>query len=264
MLTFFDALPLWALGVVIVGACAVFGIVASTVSHRAGWTLHETDIDSGTVLHAFVGLTYAVVLGLIVVNVQEDHDDVRQSTIVEAGALSDIDDTLAALTSMETGHLRDHLRRYVDLLINDEWPSLRQGRESTAARQQLATLAMGIVSLQPATPGEAGAHRSLIEELDTASDARRNRNFVGLRGINSGTWAVVILGAVITIGFASLFPLKGRARVAVVGLTAGILGLMLALVVATSRPLRGQLGVGPAAFFELAADLDADRGLAVE
>lgn len=257
MLSFFDTLPLWALGALVVGACALFGIAASAVAHRAGWTLHDADIDSGTVLHALVGLLYAVVLGLIVVDVQEDHNDVRQSTIIEAGALGDIDDALEALGPATRDRLRGHLRRYVELVVSDEWPALREGRESAAAERELAALAAGIIQLQPGTPGEVAAHRTLLDELDAASDARRSRNFVGSRGINRGTWAVVILGAMITIGFAALFRLQARGRAVVVALTASILGLMLFLVVATSRPLRGQLGVSADAFVELAADLDA-------
>ena len=255
MLEFLDALPLWALGALTVGACVSFGLGASALTHRAGWTLHVDDIDSGTVLHALVGLIYAVVLGLIVVNVQSDHDAVRQSTIAEAGALSDIHDALGGLDPDARDRLRAHLRRYVEVVVTDEWPELRQGRTSPAAERELRALSAGILTLRTQAAGAPALHRTLLEELDAASDARRHRVFVGSRGINRATWLVVILGAMISVGFAALFPVRGRGRAIMVTLAASILGLMLFLVVATSRPLRGQLGVGPDAFVELAATL---------
>lgn len=255
MLEFLDALPLWALGTVTIGACALYGIAISALMRRAGLTLHADDIDTGTVLHALAGLIYAVALGLIVVNVQSDHDDVRQSTIAEAGALADIYDTIGTLDEEPRVRLRGHIQRYLDTVVSEEWPALREGRTSEAAERELRALTIEIVKLGSESPGAVAVQRTLLDELDEASDARRSRVFVGSRGINRGTWFVVIAGAMVAIGFAALFPMRGRGRAFVIGLTASMLGLMLFLVVATSRPLRGQLGVSPDAFVDLAADI---------
>lgn len=252
MLEFLDALPLWALGALVIGACALYGIAIAAITRRAGLTLHGDDIDSGTVLHALAGLIYAVALGLIVVNVQSDHDDVRQSTIAEAGALADIYDALGGLAEEPRVRLRGHIRGYLEAVVAEEWPALREGRTSAAAEQELHALTIGILALGAESPGSAAVQRTLLDELDAASDARRSRLFVGSRGINRGTWFVVIAGAMVAIGFAALFPIRSRGRAFVIGLTASMLGLMLFLVVATSRPLRGQLGVSPDAFVDLA------------
>ena len=135
MLPFLDALPLWALGTLLVAVSVGFGLATSTLAHRAGWTLHPDDIDSGTVLHALTGLVYAVVLGLIVVNVQDDHTDVRQSTIAEAGALGDIYDALEGVDPARRGPLQAHVRRYLQVVVDDEWPALRQGVASPRAER---------------------------------------------------------------------------------------------------------------------------------
>lgn len=260
MLEFLDVLPLWALGAVTVGACVLFGIGASTMAHRFGWTLHPDDIDSGTVLHALVGLVYAVALGLIVVDVQDDHSAVKHAAVTEAGALADMYDALAGIEAEPRDALRARLATYVDLVVSDEWPALHDGRASAATERELHALSAGVIALQPQTAGGQSVHRALLEELDAASEARRRRIFIGSRGVSSGTWAVVLLGAMIAIGFASLFPLRVRGRRAVLALTASIFGLMLFLMVATSRPLRGQLGVGPDAFTDLQAELQSRQG----
>lgn len=255
MLELLDTLPIWALGAVMVGVCILFGTGASAIAHRAGWTLHPDDIDSGTVLHALVGLVYAVALGLIVVDVQSDHTDVTHAAVIEAGALGDMYDALEGVDAGPREDLRARVARYVDLVVAEEWPALHEGRRSAETERALDALSRGLITLQPATPGGQALHRALLGELDVASEARLRRIFIGSNGVNSGIWAVVLLGAMIAIGFASLFPLHARGRRAVVALTASIFGLMLFLLVATSRPLRGQLGVGPDAFVELQSEL---------
>ena len=260
MLDLLDVLPLWALGSVMVGACILFGIGASAIAHRAGWTLHPDDIDSGTVLHALAGLVYAVALGLIVVSVQEDHSDVKHATVIEAGALGDMYDALEGMDAGPRDALRARLVRYVERVVAEEWPALHEGQASASTEQELRGLATGVIALQPQTAGAQEVYSALLDELDTASDARRERVFIGSRGVSSGIWVVVILGAMIAIGFAALFPLRMRGRGAVVALTASIFGLMLFLMVATSRPLRGQLRVGPDAFVDLLAEIQSPPG----
>lgn len=260
MLELLDALPIWALGAVTVGVCILFGTGASAIAHRGGWTLHPDDIDSGTVLHALVGLVYAVALGLIVVDVQSDHTDVAHAAVIEAGALGDMYDALEGIDEGPRSALRARLARYVDLVVADEWPALHEGRRNTETERALDAFTSGVITLQPSTPGGQALHRTLLEELDEASEARLRRIFIGSKGVSSGIWAVVLLGAMIAIGFAALFPLRARGGRAVVALAASIFGLMLFLLIATSRPLRGQLGVGPDAFVELQSELRSRQG----
>jgi len=62
-------------------------------------------------------------------------------------------------------------------------------------------------------------------------------------------WLIIGTGALITIGFAALFPLRRVGRQIVVRSLAAIMfGPMIFLVVAMDRPLRGDLSVQPDAF----------------
>jgi hypothetical protein len=255
--SFLDSLPLWALGTVIVGGCIAFGTAVTAVAHRAGWTLTPADVHSATVLHALVSVVYAVVTGLIVVAVQEDHTRVRQAAIREAAALGDMHRDLAGLRPDDAGALRARVSNYVRLVIADEWPALQSGRQSDAAAGELEALASRLITLHPDQPSALVVQRTLIDRLDAVSDARTERVFLGLHGINRATWAVVILGAAVTMGFGGLFPIGARQRAVVMAMTATMFGLLLFLMVATSPPLRGRLGVGPEAFVELEAELAA-------
>ena len=261
MLHFLDTLPLWALGIATVGSCVLFALAASAIAQRRGWTLHPDDIDSATVLHALVGLVYAVALGLIAVDVQQDHTDVKQAVIVEVSALGDLYRGMEGLDASVREPLRAQVRTYVRLVIDEEWPSLHKGAPSEATERQLGALSSRLITMQPQAPHELLVQRELFEDLSKATDARRKRIFMGMSGISVATWMVVILGAMVALVFAGLFPMRRPHQRAGVGLTASMFGLMLFLIVATDRPLRGQMAVGPEAFETLRGAMQQGEGV---
>ena len=260
MLHFLDTLPLWALGIAMVGSCVLFAFTAAAIGQRNGWTLAPDDIDSATVLHALVGLVYAVALGLIAVNVEEDHTDVKQAAIIEASAIGDLYRDMEGLDASVREPLRAQVRTYVRLVIDEEWPSLHKGVPSAATERELRELSSRLITMRSEVQHELVVQRALLEELSKATDARRKRIFMGMSGISVATWMVVILGAMITLGFAGLFPMRRHHQRFGVGLAASMLGLMLFLIVATDRPLRGQMAVGPESFEELRQMMEQMQG----
>jgi hypothetical protein len=96
----------------------------------------------------------------------------------------------------------------------------------------------------------------VLADLNTLLDARRQRLFLGAQGIGGLTWSIILIGAVVTIGFACVFPVRSRgAHLVMAGSLAAFFGLMLFLIVSMDHPLWGQLSVQPSAFAELQANL---------
>jgi hypothetical protein len=258
LLTLLHSLPLWALGGLTVGCCVLFAVAFATVAHRSGWLFDAEDISSATVLHALVSIIYAVALGLIVASVQSDLSEVRHQTVREATALGDLYRDLDGVDAAPRDAIRAQIAHYVRTVIDDEWPARRAGLESEAAEREIDALASRVIMLR--VPDGAVVHKTLIDEVNAAIEARRERLFIGTDGINRATWAVVILGAMVAIGFGCLFPMQLRQRRVVVGLVATMFGLMLFLIVATDLPLRGQMAVVDSAFRELSAEIGSGTG----
>ena len=92
--------------------------------------------------------------------------------------------------------------------------------------------------------------------LDELLDARRMRLFHGQHGIGAVTWIIVLLGGVITLGFACFFSMERlRSQLLLTGMMGSMFGLMLFLIVAMDHPLWGSLGVEPDAFHDLATNM---------
>lgn len=256
MQAFFDSLPLLALAVLMVGSCTAFALLCAAVAHRFGWSVHHDDIDSATALHALASIVYAVALGLLVVNAQTQHDRVEVAVGAEASRLGDLYRDITALEPAARAPIETLVKRYVDAVIEDEWPASRQGRASELAERAVDALALRVITLRADTAEHAVVHKTLIDDVDVIMDARQTRLLVGKQGMSRATWMVVILGAMVTLGFAGLFPLRPAHRVAIMTLTASIFGLMLFLVISMNLPLRGPVAVTPEAFIDLRATID--------
>jgi len=254
-------LPLWAMGTFIIAVCLVFIVASVLIVHRFGWTLDPEDLGTATVLHAFVSVLYAVALALIVVNVQSEFSAVEEAALTEASKMSDLHRNLDAMPEPDRGRLQAEVRQYLDLVIDREFPANNRGEQSEETILAMDELSRHIIQLHPTTPDAQVVLGALLEDIDDVLDARRRRIFLGQASMGPVMWLIISVGAAITIGFAALFPMRRIGRqIAIMSLAATMFGLMIFLVVAMDRPLRGELSVQPDAFRFVKANLERRLG----
>lgn len=230
-------------------ALAVGGVL---LARRSGLTVSPEDNGTAAALHAFVGVVYAVALGLIVVSVQGDYGEVQEATMTEASAAGNMYRAIEGLEPAARARLHGELAAYLVLVVRDEWPASAHGRESRRTWAAVDRLAHAIHTLAPASPAEERLLPEIMEQLDALLDARRMRLFLGAQGIGVVTWTVILLGGVITVGFACFFHMdRLRSQLLLTGLMGAMFGLMLFLIVAMDHPLWGRLSVQPDAFRSL-------------
>ncbi|HEX8692453.1 MAG TPA: hypothetical protein VF746_08550 [Longimicrobium sp.] len=245
-------LPLWLLCAMFIGCGVALAAAGVLLVRRLGWTMTRDDNGPAAALHAFIGVLYAVALALMVVAVQEDYGEVEAAVLTEANAADDMFRALDAVQPAPRAHLMEDLSGYVDSVIRDEWPASRHGETSAATWRTVDELAREIHTFQPTTPAEERIHPELLEALDELLDARGVRLFLGEQGIGAVTWMVILVGGVITLGFACFFHMdRVRTQLLLTGMMGAMFGLMLFLLVAMDHPLWGKLSVQPDAFREL-------------
>lgn len=242
-------LPLWLIAVVCVAASVTFAIAGVLTARRLGWTLDECDHTTAGIVHAFVGVLYAVALGLLVVSVQGSFDDVENASVHEASAAGDLYRTLEGLSDTSRKQIQRDVAKYVDLVIDAEWPATQKGKESDTTWRHVDHLYAEIIAYTPRGEKDLRLYQQLITDGQELLDARRTRLFLGNDGIDATTWIVVLAGAVITIGFACFFRMqKLKIQLVLTSLAAAMFGLMIFLIVAMDYPLRGEFSVEPNAF----------------
>lgn len=248
-------LPLWLMCAMFVLGSVAPGVGGVLLARWSGWTVSPGDNGTAASLHAFVGVVYAVALGLMVVAVQGEYGEVEEAARAEASAAGKLYRALDGMTPATRAALQGELGEYVRMVIEDEWPATSQGETSESTWRTLDGLARRIHTHEPASPAEERLLPVLLEEMDEMLDARWRRLFLGQSGIGAVTWIVIVLGGAITLGFACFFHMERlRSQLLLTGLTAAMFGLMLFLIVAMDHPLWGRLSVRPDAFREIQAN----------
>ena len=245
-------LPLWALCALVLSLAVLYAVLAVLAVRRLRWRLDADDNATAAALHAFVGVLYAVALGLLVVSAQEDYDDVKKAVSAEANATGNLFRVAGGLEPANGARIRGRVAEYVRLVIDDEWPATRHARASAATWAAMDRLATEVYRFVPTTPQEERVYPQLVGEMEEVLDARRDRLHLGQEGVDAVTWAIILLGGLITVGFTAFFRMGSlRAHLLLASLAAAMLGLMLSLLVAMDHPLWGRVSIEPGPFREL-------------
>jgi hypothetical protein len=241
--------PLWLLALLLVGGTVGIAMGGVLLTRRMGWTVGFDDNTTAGFLHAFLGVVYAVALGLIVVTVQGDYGDVDEATVREANNVGDMYRLMDGLSEPARTQLKSEVRQYVGLVIREEWPAVAAGGQSERTSRAIDEIAHHVILFQPATPHDHDLYPQLLATLGQVLDDRRERLIQGVDGIGGVTWGVIILGGLITLGFACTFNMRsGRAQLVLTALMGTSFALMVFLIIAMDHPLWGDLSVEPDAF----------------
>ena len=247
-------LPLWALCALILALTVLYAVAAVLVVRRLRWRLDVDDNGTAAALHAFIGVLYAVALGLLVVAAQDDNSDVEKAVSDEANAIGNLYRVTAGLEPASRLRLRREIAGYVRMVVVDEWPATQHARPSLPTWGAMDRLSADVYTFVPAGAQEERVYPQLVGEMEEVLDARRERLYLGQAGVGAVTWTIIVIGGMITIGFAAFFRMGSvRAHLLLTGLAAAMFGLMLFLLLAMDHPLWGRVSIEPGPFLELEA-----------
>src|SRR5215208_4379870 len=199
--------------------------------------------DVAGFIYAVLGVSYAVLLGLMLIAVWEQWNAAQDVASDEANELAGIFYFVHALPQPEGRHIQELARSYAQVVVEEEWPLMAQGRSSPEAWATLDELRGTILGLDPPTGAQQVRYDQVLEQLHSLGDARRER------GLAAILWVVLIGGGVITIAFTYLFGLDNTVvHTLMVAALAMILSLSLFTVAALDYPFKGDVRIHPAAF----------------
>jgi hypothetical protein len=249
-------LPLLPLALVCLVGTVGVGIGGVLLVRHKRWHIPERDIGTAAALHALIGVLYAVALGLLVVRVEEAYDAVQSVTDAEAIAAGDLYRTLGGLPDSVSKGIRQDIRGYLSLVVKNEWPATRRGEPSPETWRSIDLIGRKTIAYTPVSQKEQLIYPQVLTNMQSLLDARRERIFRGENGIEPMTWIVIFIGALVTIGGACFFSMEHKTvHYMLIGFASSMLGMMIFLVVAMDRPLRGGFSVDPDAFVKQQAIL---------
>ena len=249
-------LNLWVLGtVIVVGVPLVTVLVQAAVRRFAPSVVEGEHNDVAGFLIAVVGVVYAVTLAFIVIVTWEEFRDARDTVDQEAGALRSLYRDSQSLPEPARSRMSDLVIRYAREMSDHEWSAMEKGESSRAAFDLVGEMFATLGATNPATPAQETFLSDALVRLNDVAEDRAERITVAEEGTVSVLWAAIVIGGVLTVGFALLFGVANeRLHYLMVGVFAAVLALQIFVILVLNHPFSGDVRVGPEPFEHVVRD----------
>ena len=200
-----------------------------------------------------MGLLFALIVGFLAAQVWSDAGRAQEAVDREASALRSVVLLVHAFPGEPETRMDLLVRRHIHEAADEEWPAMAHGRATlTVIPASLAQALQLAIGLSPRTEGQKAAQREIVDSLQSALDARRQRIIVSESSVNWVKWTGVILVALLTLIAIAFVHSDNRLTAALaMGIFAAAVGVSLMLIAAQERPFSGQFAVRPDALIQV-------------
>lgn len=197
----------------------------------------------------FVGMLFAVLLGFMVADAMQRFSYARQTVQQESSAIGNVFRTCDGLPAANRDKIRKLCADYCRVVIEDEWPKLKDKKTSRKAWDVYRQLWSECVQYEPVTPKQINCHASLMSDMSAVGDQRRVRADAIHNGMPAVLWAVLIVGGVATILFTYFFtPANLKIQIVMVSIVSLVICLNIFLLASYDDPFSGDVMVSPTMF----------------
>lgn len=211
--------------------------------HRFHYGEGINDAISGTV--QAIGVFYGITVGLIAVGVWNTNTAAADLVSREASAIGGLYRDVSGYPSPLREELQGKLREYATFTINEAWPAQRKG-ENIFFRGTgiLSEFQDKLYAFGPADQSQIALHDETIQAYNKLIDYRQLRIDAVNSGLSSTMWAVIWIGAAISIGVAYFYQIiDGKLHAVLIFLMAGFLALVIFMITINDRPFYGYNGI---------------------
>ena len=194
-----------------------------------------------------MGLLFGLIVGFLVAQVWSDAGRAQDAVNREASALRSVVILAHAFPGEPEIRLDALVRRHIREAADVEWPAMSHQSETlTVVPTSLAQGLQLAIGLSPRTEGQKAAQRAIVDSLQSALDARRQRIIVSESSVNWVKWTGVILVALLTLVAIAFVHSDNRLTAGLaMGLFSAAVAVSLMLIAAQERPFNGPFAVRP-------------------
>jgi hypothetical protein len=193
---------------------------------------------------ASISVIYAVVLAFLVFAVWEQFGNAERATTQEASLLISVARDAQTIPEPLRREIHDQLRRYAQLVLDEEWTTMARGQASVRARDALTALWASYEQLRP--PVAYATERAVLADMSTQ---RSLRILDSQAALPYPFWLILILGGVVTIGGNILLYMEHvHSHAIMVALLTAVITSILWLLLIVEHPFAGGVRVSPESF----------------
>ena len=197
-------IPFWAL--ILLAGSAVVAVLLMLTARRFGPRdgLLADAVPAASVF-GVLGVAFAVLLAFVMFLAFENYIRAHEGASREAVAISQLDRLTGLFPAPQREELRDDLTCYARAVVSDEWPRMREGRESDVVVGWLARLESTVDTMPLDDVRTEVALDHWLDEMAVRREGRRARLAEATPTIPVAVWLILILGAGLTIAYLVVF-----------------------------------------------------------
>ncbi|KUL72263.1 hypothetical protein ADL34_20835 [Streptomyces sp. NRRL WC-3605] len=214
-------------------ACGVV-VIITLVRHK---TAPEDEDPSETpdvieYMTMWIGVVYAIVLGLAIAGVWEGRSAAQDHVQAEAVALHEITERVRVYPPEVRDRIREDVNAYVGHVVTTEWKAMADDGELTDRGTALfQRLREDVTDYEPRSDFEAQAYQPLVDQVTAADQARIARGDSTGATMPGVVWFGLLAGAVITIGMVFALQIRRTPRELILaGLFSALIAFLLFLI----------------------------------
>ncbi|MFG2944538.1 bestrophin-like domain [Streptomyces adustus] len=227
-------MPEWlVLTLAMMAACAVVVVITLVRARRAP---EDEDPDETPdvieYMTMWIGVVYAIVLGLAIAGVWEARSVAQDHVQAEAQALHEISERVRAYPPDVRDRIRADVNTYVGHVVTTEWKAMADhGDVTDRGTELLGRIRADVTDYQPKNDFEAQSYQPLLDQVAAADQARNARADSTGSTMPGVVWFGLLIGAVITIGMVFALQIRRTARELVLaGMFSALIAFLLFLI----------------------------------
>lgn len=198
---------------------------------------------------SIIGTTYAVIVGFMLFAVWSNFELADVNAETEANCLVNLHRFAQALPPAQRSEVQKLTEDYADVMLNEEWPAMARVSTSANATRITQQLWKAVVEGEPRTASEQASLDHAMVQLTSMTEHRRVRQLQSEATLPWILWAVLIVGAAITIMSVCLFGSENTPlHLSLIVALALMLSLALVAIADINRPFQGAVHVMPRGF----------------
>ncbi len=236
---------------------SVAGMLA--VRRLAPSAFRDANRESADPVWAIAGGAFGLLLGFMVVILWDSLQEAQATVQDEASDIVNLYNLTYGLPETARPEaLREQIKGYTGLLVDEEWPALGRHESSARAEATLDDLWFSYMRAQSA-PEVAGnrAYDESVERLTQLQEARNERINAAASTVPMALWVVLIGGTALVIGMAWFTGADDlRTHLLTTAVLAISLGAILFLIRVFNNPFQGSVRADPEPMERALAHMD--------
>ncbi len=194
-----------------------------------------------------LGIIFGLLVAFVASQVWSDFDRAKVAVATETSALRGVILLAAVFPPEEEARLRALVGRHIEHAASDEWPAMAHQQATLSAPPAALIEALWTaLALSPSSDGQRTAQSEIVNALEKALDARRQRIVVSQSSVSAIKWTGLLLQALCTLVAIAMVHSDNRTTCAIaLALFATGIAMSLLLIAAYNRPFTGDISVGP-------------------